>query len=178
VHEGAHTFQIDKAALALQKIPTRLQLDALGNQLNLAATMDGVMHDWLRHFQDRWYNVWYLKVLSFHDVKGDIITNTMAPNDPTILLPVQDGNVADFRKQNIKFVQVQLRLEFSPLANAGVTTHSCTLLEEYYIELMQTTRAVMSGNKQAYNLTTWQGTANLKEMSCNKVKTGILDITF
>ena len=73
---------------------------------------------------------------------------------------------------------MQLCLDFSPLANAGVTTHSCTLLKEYYIEFLQTTKAVTGGNNQAYNLTTWQGTANLKGMSCDKVKTGILDITF
>ena len=36
---------------------------------------------------------------------------------------------------------------------------------------------MLSGNNQAYNLTTWQGTANLKGMSCNEVKTDILDIT-
>jgi hypothetical protein len=54
VQERAHAFHVNKAALALQTIPTQLQLDALGNDLNLAATMDGVMHDWLRHFQDGW----------------------------------------------------------------------------------------------------------------------------
>jgi hypothetical protein len=156
VHERAHTFHVNKAALALQTIPTRLQLDALGNQLNLVATMDGVIHDWLRHYQDGWYNFRCLKVLSFHDVKGDIITNTTAPANPTILLPVQDGNIADCRKQNVKFVRVQLRLDFSTLANAGVTTHLCTLLEEYYIELPLTTKAVTGGNNQAYNLTTIQ----------------------
>ena len=56
VHEPAYAFHVNKAALASQTIPTRLQLDALGNQLNLAATMDGVIQDWTRHFQDCWYN--------------------------------------------------------------------------------------------------------------------------
>jgi hypothetical protein len=42
-HERAHAFQVNKATLALQPIPTRLQLDALGNQLNLVVTMDGVI---------------------------------------------------------------------------------------------------------------------------------------
>ena len=32
-------------------------------------------------------------------------------------------------------------------------------------------------NNQAYNLTNWQGTANLKGMFCNEVKSDILDIT-
>ena len=43
VHEHAHTYHINKAALASQVIPIRLQLNALGNQLNLAATMDGLI---------------------------------------------------------------------------------------------------------------------------------------
>jgi hypothetical protein len=47
VHERAHTFHVNKAALSSQAIPIRLQLDALGNQLNLAATMDGVIQDWI-----------------------------------------------------------------------------------------------------------------------------------
>ena len=56
VHERAYLFHVNKAALASQTIPTQLQLDALGNQLNLAATMDGVIQDWTRRFQDCWYN--------------------------------------------------------------------------------------------------------------------------
>jgi len=76
VHEHTHAFHVNKAALASQTINPRLQLDALGNQLNLAATVDGVIHDWLRYYQDNWYNFNLLKILSFHDVKGDIITNT------------------------------------------------------------------------------------------------------
>ena len=86
VHERAHAFHVNKAALASQTIPTQLQLDALGNQLNLAETVDGVIHDWIRHFQDSGYNFRSLKVLSFRDIKGDIITNTAVPSDPTILL--------------------------------------------------------------------------------------------
>ena len=34
-----------------------------------------------------------------------------------------------------------------------------------------------TGTNQAYNLTTWQGMENLKGMSCDEVKTDILDIT-
>ena len=56
VHERAHTFHANKAALDSHTIPTRLQLDALGNQLNLAATVDGVIHNWLWYYQDNWYD--------------------------------------------------------------------------------------------------------------------------
>jgi hypothetical protein len=106
-----------------------------------------------------------------------MITNTTSPTDPTILLPAQDGDAANQRKQGVKFVCVQLRLDFSSFANAGVTTNLCTLLEEYYIDLPQSTKSLNTGTNQAYNLTAWQGTANLKGMSCDKVKTEILNVT-
>ena len=121
VHERAHVYYFNNAALASQTIPIRLQLNALGNQLNLAATMD------------HWFDFRHLKVLSFHDTKGDMLTNTTDATNPAVLLPVQDGPVNDCRKQGDKFVRVQLRLDFSSLAIASVTTHSCILLEEYYI---------------------------------------------
>ena len=44
----------------------------------------------------------------------------------------------------------------------------CTLLEEYYIKLPQTTLEVTAGNNQAYNLTTWHGTTNLKGMPATR----------
>jgi hypothetical protein len=117
--------------------------------------MDGVLQEWTRYFQDHWSGFRHLKVLSFHDTKGDMMTNTTDPTNPAVLLPVQDGNVNDCRKQGVKCVRVQLRLDFSSLANAGITSHSCILLEEYYIELPQTTKALNTGTNQAYNLTTW-----------------------
>jgi hypothetical protein len=119
VHERAHAFHVNKAALSLQTIPIWLQLDALGNQLNLAVTMDGVIHNWLRRYQDGWYNFKYLKVLSFRDVKGDIITNTKARNGPTISLGVLNGNFVDCCKQNIKFVQCNSVLTFLLLQTQG-----------------------------------------------------------
>ena len=54
VHERAHAFHANKDALTLQTITPRLQLDALGNQLNLPATVDGVIHVWIWYFQDNW----------------------------------------------------------------------------------------------------------------------------
>jgi hypothetical protein len=103
--------------------------------------------------------------------------NTTNVMDPARLFPVQDGNVADCRKQGVKFVCMQLRLDFSSLAIASVETHSFILLEEYYIKLPQTTKAMNTGTSQAYNLTTWQGHENLKVLSCEIVKTNILEIT-
>ncbi len=44
-HEHAHAFHINKTALSSQNIDLRAQLDALGHQLNLSATVDGIIMD-------------------------------------------------------------------------------------------------------------------------------------
>ena len=49
-HERAHAFHINKTALLSQNIDLRVQLDALGHQLNLSAKVEGVITDWLRYF--------------------------------------------------------------------------------------------------------------------------------
>ncbi len=49
--ERAHTFQINKTALAAPGIDCYMMLDALGAQLNLSAIVDGVLGDWTRHFK-------------------------------------------------------------------------------------------------------------------------------
>ena len=48
-HERAHAFQINKTTLLSQYIDLRVQLDALGHQLNLSVTVEGVINDWLRY---------------------------------------------------------------------------------------------------------------------------------
>jgi len=53
-HKRAHAYHINKTALSSQNIDLRVQLDALGHQLNLSATVEGVINDWLRYFYDCW----------------------------------------------------------------------------------------------------------------------------
>ena len=42
-HERAHAFHINITALSSQSIDLRAQLDALGHQLNLSVTVDGLL---------------------------------------------------------------------------------------------------------------------------------------
>ncbi len=105
------------------------------------------------------------------------MSDTTSKTDPARLLPVQDGNMADCRKQGVKFVRVQLRLDFSTFAIASIPSQSFVLLEEYYIKLLQTTKAMNAGTGTSYNLTTWQGHENLKVLSRKMVKTDILEVT-
>ncbi len=116
-NERAHAFHMNKTTLAMQNLDLWLQLDALGTQLNLSATVDGTINDWVQFFYDKWFNFSKLTILSFHNAKGNIMTTTTKTADPTVLLPVQDGILADCRKKDVKFVRVQLTIDYSSLIN-------------------------------------------------------------
>jgi len=153
VEERAHTFQINKTALASTPVDLRDQLNALGQQLNLAATVDGIRDDWLHFFHDNWCDFSRLVILSFHNDAGAQINDTTMGTNTAILLPVIDGNLANCRKSNVKFVRVQITLDFRPLVSVdppGLTT----LRVEYYVELPQTSRALTNGVGVGYNLVT------------------------
>jgi hypothetical protein len=103
IWERAHAYQINKTALT--NLPTELKLiiDALGAQLNASSTTEGIISDFKRHFNDHWMCFQNLTILSFHDLAGAIINDTTSPADPQVLLPVQDGNLADCRSQGVRF---------------------------------------------------------------------------
>ena len=67
VHERAHAFQVNKAAL--KDLPTILRLvtDAFGAQLNASLTIKGILSDWQRYFNEHWMAFNFLTILSFQD---------------------------------------------------------------------------------------------------------------
>ena len=176
-HERAHAFHYNKTALAVQTLDLRLQLDALGTQLNLLASVDGIINDWFRFFYDDWFDFRKLTILSFHNVKGEIMTDTTDAGDPSVLLPVANGALRDCRKQNVKFVRVQLTTNFASLINV-IHPGASVFRTEYYIELPQTSVQVLDGHGTAYTLLTFHGPADLRTMTPTQVQAQILDITF
>jgi hypothetical protein len=176
-HECAHTYHITLTALTLQNLDLQLQLDALGHKLNLQATVDGVVNDWLQFFNNHWYDFSHLMILSFHTVTGNVNKDTTTAADSDILLLVQDANIANCCRQNIKFVRVQLSLDFAMLVNVVDPTGPTTLRTEYYLELLQTTRLLTNGVGNAYNLMTFHGPDDLCTLSPAKVKEQLLDKT-
>jgi hypothetical protein len=174
-HEQAHAFHINKTALLLQYIDLRVQLNALGHQLNLSATVEGVINDWLRYFYNRWYNFQALQILSFHNTRGNKVNNRTTVADSSILLPVNNGALNTCRK-NVKFVRVQLSANFVDLvtiANPGPTM----LRIEYFIELPQTTHQMTNGAGNAYTLTMFHNVGDLRTLTPEKIKADILDHT-
>jgi hypothetical protein len=177
-HKHTHAFHINKTALAAQNIDIRLQLDALGMQLNLSVTVDGTINNWFRFFYDSWFNFSKLTILSFHNVKGNIVQDTTDAADPAILLPVQDGVLSDCHKKEVKFVRVQLMLDLSPLVNTTPIAGPTILRAEYYIELPQTSRQLVNSTGTAYNLLMFHGASDIQTLSPVEIQAQLLEVTF
>jgi hypothetical protein len=134
-------------------------LDALGAQLNLIASVKGMIGEWLWFFQDSWFNVSLLQILSFHNDAGGQVNNTTMAADPAILLPLQDRPINDCRKA-IKVIQVQLNLDYAALANVN-PPGPMVLQETYYIKLPLTLRALVNGGGGQYSITTFVDSSDL-----------------
>jgi hypothetical protein len=177
-HEHAHAFHINKTALAAQNIDTRTQLDAPSTQVNLSVTVDGTINDWFRFFYDSRFDFSKLTILSFHNIKGNIVPEMMDAGDPAILLPVQDRVLANCRKKDVKFIRVQLMLDFSPLVNVTTQAGPTILRAEYYIELLQMSRQLLKGTGTAYTLLIFHGPGDLRTLSPAEIQAQLLDVMF
>ena len=89
-----------------------------------------------------------------------------------MLLPVRDGNVADCCSAGVKFVRVQLELDFADLtiAAAANPAPNVVLRGECYIQLPQSLRDLVNGAGGNYKLTSWLGQADLRMMSPSDVQ--------
>jgi hypothetical protein len=99
--EWAHVFQVNKTALAVPGIDRRAMLDTLGTQICLNSTVNGTVGNWYCHFDRNWCNFAHLSILLFHYDAGAQVIDSVTAADPSILLPVQDGAVANCRRANI-----------------------------------------------------------------------------
>ena len=176
VYERAHAFQIAKAALENLPADLRLVMDAFGAQLNASSTVEGILSDWRRFFQERWLDFTHLTIQSFHNSKGDRIDTTTTAADNQVLLPVVDGAVADCRKEDIRYVRVQCVLDFSALITIDPYPVSPILRESYYIELPQGTQMMADDTGAGYTLVTFLGDADLRLLTPEAIKRDILSI--
>ncbi len=160
--EHAHAFQTNKTALAVPGIDRHMMFDTLGAQLNLSAIVNSVLGDWNCLFHCNWCNFADLTILSFHNNVGTQANDTTTATNLAVLLPVIDGAVTACRKQHIRFVCVQINLDFASLITLdppGVTA----LRVEFYIELPQGSRNMINGHGSPYRLTTYLGVADVAE---------------
>ncbi len=176
--EKALAFQHNRTGLAGANLDQRARILTLANQMNLMLMAEAGLADWERKLSKNWSNLAYLKILSWHDEKGMRINNTTIPGDSSILLPVQDGNIADCRSPGMKFVRVQLELDFADLTIATAPApHNVVLRGEYYLQLPQSSINLNNGVGAAYTLTSWLGISDLRTMSTVSVQRDILCIT-
>jgi hypothetical protein len=96
------------------------------------------------------------------------------PNNTSIHLPVQDGAADQCRAEGLKFVHVQLNLDFADL-NTIRPAPSTILRGECYIELPQHTIQLTNERGMAYNLTAFNGATDLRTLSAGEVKQDIIN---
>jgi hypothetical protein len=159
--EQAHAFQVNKTTLAVPGIDRLAMLDTLGTQISLNATVDGTVSNWYCHFNRNWCNLAHLSILSFHNDAGAQV------------IDFQDDAVASCRRANIKFVCVQLNLDFSTLVTLRPPGNT-TLRTKYYIKLPQASRNLTNGNNQAYRLTTYLGPGDVRAIAAANFEHDIL----
>jgi hypothetical protein len=135
--------------------------------------VDGEIAGFLRHFNDHWRYFRNLTILIWHNSTGAIMNNTATAADSLILLPVQNGVLADCWQQDVRFVRVQVSVDYS-YSIPGVSP----LRLDFYIELPQESRAMTNGGGQAYNLTTYVGQADLWTLDTAQARSTILDVTY
>ena len=175
VHEHAHAFQVNKATL--KDLPTDLCLvtDALGAQLNASLTVEGILSDWRRYFNECWMLFNNLAILSFHDSKGARIDDTTIAGNPQVLKPVWDSAIASCRSQDVRFVCVQCTLDFHALTTIDPYPVSPILRVSYYPELPQASRAMANAAGGGYTLISFLGVDNLRTLSPDEVMMQILN---
>jgi hypothetical protein len=102
-----------------------------------------------------------------------MLNNTTVPGDSSVLLPIQNGLVADCRQQDVMFVRVQISVDYSYCIR-GIQP----LRLDFYIELPQTSTPIVNGANQAYNLVTYAGPANICTLDTQQAAGAILTQTY
>ena len=91
----------------------RQVLNALEQQTGQGTVVNGKIAGFLRHFNNHWYDFRNITILSWHNSTGTILPNTATAADASILLPVQYGNLNTCQQQDVRFVRVQVSVDYS-----------------------------------------------------------------
>ena len=148
--DRAHGFHVCKSNLTAAPLSPRQILNAMGQQTGQSAVVEGAVTGLLRHFQDHWTNYRNLTIISWHDSTGTIINNTTVAGNPSFLLPIQNGALANCRQSDVKFVRVQVSVDYT-YTMRGVSP----ICLDFYVELPQTATPMINRVRNAY---TWSHT--------------------
>ena len=117
-------------------------------------TAESSLADWEHKLCHNWANFINLSILSWHSANGNIITNTTTAANASILLPAQDGAANACRAPGLKFVRVQLALDYANF-NQNDPTPNTVLHGEYYIQLPQNTLNLTNAAGNCWNPKGW-----------------------
>jgi hypothetical protein len=167
----ALVFQHNKTALASANLDQRACLFTLADRLNLMLTAKSGPANWERKLSHNWENFQYLTILSWHNTKGTVIADTTSAANPSVLKPIHDGKRDDCRSAGIKFIQVQLKLDYSDLA---------TLDRRHPIlsSMASTTSSYLKLPRILPMKVVPHGGNDICSLSAEEVKCTILDVTY
>jgi hypothetical protein len=111
----ASAYQQNSNALATANLDQWARILALTERLNFMLTTESSLADWECRLAKNWFNFGNLNIISWHNAHGAIINGITMPNNASILLPVQDGVTNQCHAEGLKFVHVQLNLDFADL---------------------------------------------------------------
>ena len=135
-------FHVNKNNLLAANLTPRQVLNALGQETGQGTVVDSKIARFLHHFNDHWHNFWNLTILSWHNSAGTCMTTTTTAANASILLPIQNGLLNTCWKQDVRFFQVQVSVNYS-YSICGVSP----LRLDFYIELPQGTSAMTNGGE-------------------------------
>ncbi len=173
--EKAMAYQQNKTALASADLDQQARILALAKRLDHMLTAESSLADWERKLTKNWFNFQNLTIISWQGTKGNPINNTTVAGDPAVLLPVQDGAQHQCRSSGVKFICVQLDLNFADLNTIQGATNT-VLQGEYYLQLPQAMVQLTNAAGNQYNLSTFHGSKDICTLLADKVRRQILNI--
>lgn len=174
IEERAYAYHVTSTALKNLHLPSDVYIDNLGIYLDCQTVVAGLKTDFTYYFKENWLSMDKLDLLSFHNSAGAVIVDATIAGDPTILKPVQDGNIPNCRPADVRYVRLQLQLDFVDLATGAGPNDNTVLRCQYYLELPQTMVVVNDGHGHPRNLVTFHGADNLRDLSIQEIQDDIL----
>jgi hypothetical protein len=172
----AMAYQQNKTALASADLDQRAPILALAKCLDLMLTAKSSLADWEQKLTKNWFNFQNLTIIFWHNTKGNPINSTTVMGNPAVLLPVQNGAQHQRRSSGVKFVCIQLDLNFADLNTIQGATNT-VLWGKYYLQLPQMTVQLTNAAGNQYNLSTFHGPQDICTLSADEIRRQILDIT-
>ncbi len=164
-------------AIHSSKVNAHDKFQAMGTHLNLSTQVSAMLSEWHRTLQNHWQNPKHFKVLGFFGSDGTRLNSTTTAADSQILLPIDQTTSrtnAQRRSADVKWVRVQLRVQYSAL-DSNITPPDNPVYDySCYIELPQETKSTLNSTGNSLDVTTFWGPDDLRTIDASVFKSTIL----